>query len=50
MPVAKGVVRGAAPGQSLMKYQTVSRLPQRLFRAIVIGVGSLLTVWYFIKL
>lgn len=26
------------------------RLPQPLFRAIVIAVGSLLTVWYFLKL
>ena len=40
-----GALLGGYAGARLAR-----RLPQRVFRAIVIGVGSLLTVWYFVKL
>ena len=48
-PATLAMMAGAALG-GFAGAKIARRLPQRLFRAIVIGVGSLLTVWYFIKL
>lgn len=48
-PATLAMMAGAALG-GFAGARIARRLPQRLFRAIVIGVGSLLTVWYFIKL
>ncbi len=48
-PATLAMMAGAALG-GFAGAKIARRLPQRLFRAIVITVGSLLTVWYFIKL
>ena len=40
---------GRCGGRRRVRCQARQRLPPRLFRGIVIGVGSLLTVWYFIR-
>ena len=47
-PAALTMMVGAALG-GFAGARIARRLPQRLFRAIVIGVGSLLTVWYFVR-
>jgi uncharacterized membrane protein YfcA len=48
-PATLLMMAGAALG-GFAGARIARRLPQRLFRAIVIAAGSLLTVWYFIKL
>jgi uncharacterized membrane protein YfcA len=47
-PATLVMMAGAALG-GFVGARIARRLPQRLFRAIVIGVGSLLTVWYFVN-
>jgi uncharacterized membrane protein YfcA len=48
-PATLAMMAGAALG-GFAGARIARRLPQRLFRAIVIGVGSLLSVWYLMKL
>ncbi|MEK0082887.1 sulfite exporter TauE/SafE family protein [Benzoatithermus flavus] len=48
-PAALTMMAGAALG-GFAGARIARRLPQRIFRIIVIGVGALLTVWYFLKL
>jgi uncharacterized membrane protein YfcA len=48
-PATLAMMAGAALG-GFAGARIARRLPQRLFRAVVIGVGSLLTVWYFLQL
>jgi uncharacterized membrane protein YfcA len=48
-PATLTMMAGAALG-GFAGARIARRLPQRLFRAIVIAVGSLLTIWYFLKL
>lgn len=48
-PAALTMMAGAALG-GFAGARIARRLPQRIFRTIVIGVGALLTVWYFLKL
>ena len=48
-PATLAMMAGAALG-GFAGARIARRLPQRLFRFIVIAVGSLLTIWYFIKL
>jgi uncharacterized protein len=47
-PAALVMLAGAAAG-GLFGARVARRLPARLFRWLVIGVGSLLTVWYFVR-
>ena len=47
-PATLVMMLGAALG-GFAGARIARRLPQRLFRAIVIGVGSLLSVWYFVR-
>ena len=47
-PAALTMMAGAALG-GFAGARIARRLPQRLFRAIVIAVGSLLTLWYFVR-
>lgn len=48
-PATLAMMAGAALG-GFTGARIARRLPQRLFRAIVIGVGSLLSIWYLVKL
>jgi uncharacterized membrane protein YfcA len=48
-PATLAMMAGAALG-GFAGARIARRLPQRLFRMVVIGVGVLLTVWYFLKL
>lgn len=48
-PATLAMMAGAALG-GFAGARIARRLPQRLFRAIVIGVGSLLSLWYLVKL
>ena len=47
-PAALTMMLGAALG-GFAGARIARRLPQRVFRGIVIGVGSLLTLWYFVR-
>jgi hypothetical protein len=47
-PAALTMMAGAALG-GFAGARIARRLPQPIFRAIVIGVGSLLTLWYFLR-
>ena len=47
-PAALTMMAGAALG-GFAGARIARRLPQKLFRAIVIAVGSLLTLWYFVR-
>ena len=47
-PAALVMLAGAVTG-GLFGARVAQRLPPRLFRWLVIGVGSLLTVWYFVR-
>lgn len=47
-PAALAMMVGAALG-GFAGAKIARRLPQRLFRAIVIGVGTLLSVWYLVR-
>jgi uncharacterized protein len=48
-PATLAMMAGAALG-GFAGARIARRLPQPVFRAVVIAVGSLLTVWYFVKL
>jgi uncharacterized protein len=48
-PATLAMMAGAALG-GFVGARIARRLPQPVFRWIVIGVGSLLTAWYFLKL
>jgi uncharacterized membrane protein YfcA len=47
-PAALTMMAGAALG-GFAGARIARRLPQKLFRAIVITVGGLLTIWYFVR-
>jgi uncharacterized protein len=48
-PATLAMMAGAALG-GFVGARIARRLPQPVFRAVVIAVGSLLTLWYFLKL
>jgi uncharacterized membrane protein YfcA len=48
-PATLAMMAGAALG-GFAGAGIARRLPQPVFRAVVIAVGSLLTLWYFLKL
>ena len=47
-PAALVMLAGAVAG-GVFGARVARRLPPKLFRWLVIGVGSLLTVWYFVR-
>ena len=47
-PAALTMLVGAVAG-GVFGARLAQRIPARVFRVIVIGIGSLLTVWYFLK-
>ena len=47
-PAALVMLAGAVAG-GVFGARLARRLPPKLFRWLVIGVGSLLTVWYFVR-
>ena len=47
-PAALTMLVGAVAG-GVFGARLAQRIPAKVFRVIVIGIGSLLTVWYFLK-
>ena len=47
-PAALTMLVGAVAG-GVFGARLAQRFPARVFRHIVIGIGSLLTVWYFVR-